>query len=47
MQLSDQMSSRYIDDVVQDCSISIANALGILLSCFKPSIYDTEVEPAC
>ena len=30
----------YIDGLVQDCSISIANALEILQSCIKPSIYD-------
>ena len=29
----------YIDGLVQDCSISIANALEILPSCTKPSIY--------
>ena len=28
----------YIDGLVQDCSISIANALEILQSCIKPSI---------
>ena len=28
----------YIDGLVQDCSISIANALEILQSCTKPSI---------
>ena len=31
--------SAYIDVLVQDCSISIANALEILQSCTKPSIY--------
>ena len=30
---------RYIDGLVQDCGISIANALEILQSCTKPSIY--------
>ena len=30
-----------IDGFVQDCSISIANALEILQSCTKPSIYHT------
>ena len=29
----------YINGVVQDCSISIANALEILQSCTKPSIF--------
>ena len=29
----------YIDSLVQDCSISIANALEILQSCTRPSIY--------
>ena len=29
----------YIDGLVQDCSISIANALEILQSCTKPLIY--------
>ena len=29
---------KYIDGLVQDCSISIANALEILQSCTKPSI---------
>ena len=29
----------HIDGLVQDCSISIANALEILQSCTKPSIY--------
>ena len=28
-----------IDDLVKDCSNSIANALGLLLSCTKPLIY--------
>ena len=28
----------YIDGLVQDCSISIANVLEILQSCIKPSI---------
>ena len=30
----------YIDGLVQDCSNSIANALELLQSCTKPSIYD-------
>ena len=30
----------YIDDLVQDCSNSIANALELLQSCTKPSICD-------
>ena len=29
-----------VDGLVQDCSISIVNALKILQSCTKPSIYD-------
>ena len=29
----------YIDGLVQDCSNSIANALELLESCTKPSIY--------
>ena len=29
----------FIDDLVQDCSNSIANALELLQSCTKPSIY--------
>ena len=29
----------YIHDLVQDCSISIANKLEILQSCTEPSIY--------
>ena len=29
----------YIDGLVQDCSVCIANALEILQSCTKPSIY--------
>ena len=33
----------HIDGLVQDCSISIANALEILLSCTKPWIYSTEM----
>ena len=32
----------YIDDLVQNCSLSIANALEILHSCTKPSIFDLE-----
>ena len=31
-------NSPYIDGLVQDCSISIANTLEILQSCAKPSI---------
>ena len=30
---------------VQDCSISITNALEILLSCSKPSTYETYIAP--
>ena len=33
----------YINGLVQDCSISIANALRILQSCTKPSIYGDPV----
>ena len=29
---------QYFDGLVQDCSVSIANALDILQSCAKPSI---------
>ena len=32
------ISHHHIDGLVQDCSISIANVLGILQSCAKPSI---------
>ena len=32
------VAADYIDGLVQDCSISIANALAILQSCTKPSI---------
>ena len=32
------VSAQHIDALVQDCSISIANALEILQSCTKPSI---------
>ena len=35
-------STNYIDGIVQDCSISIANSLEILQSCTKPTIYDLE-----
>ena len=33
--------SMHINGLVQDCSISIANALEILQSCTKPSIYES------
>ena len=33
------MAFPYIDGLVRDCSISIANALEILQSCTGPSIY--------
>ena len=33
------ISKEYIDALVQDCSISIANALEILQSCTKSSIF--------
>ena len=32
----------HIDGLVQDCSNSIANALELLQSCTKPSIYSSE-----
>ena len=35
----------HIDDLVRDCSISIANALEILQSCTKPSIYPQPYTP--
>ena len=31
----------YIDGLVQDCNNSIANALELLQSCPKPSIYES------
>ena len=34
-----QDSSMYIDGLLQECSNSIANALELLQSCNKPSIY--------
>ena len=34
-----QLIDAYINGLVQDCSISIANAMEILQSCSKPSIY--------
>ena len=33
------VSWKYLDGLVQDCSNSIANALELLQSCTKPSIY--------
>ena len=33
----------YIDGLVQDCCNSIANALELLQSCTKPSIYWDEI----
>ena len=36
-----------IDDLVQDYSISIANALGILQSCTKQSIYNGTLAAVC
>ena len=33
------MNGNYIDGLVQDCGNSIANALELLQSCTKPSIY--------
>ena len=35
------MVADHIDGLVQDCSNSIANALELLQSCSKPSIYQT------
>ena len=35
---------RYFDGLVQDCSNSIANALELLQSCSKPSIYITKYD---
>ena len=35
----------YIDGLVQDCNISIANALEMLQSCTKPSTYNKEKSP--
>ena len=34
------MYADYIDGLVQDCSNSIANALELVQSCTKPSIYN-------
>ena len=34
-----QSSLAYIDGLVQDCTNSIANALELLHSCIKPTIY--------
>ena len=36
-----QFRDAYIGGLVQDCSNSIANALELLQSCSKPSIYFT------
>ena len=38
------VSYDYIDGLVEDCNISIANALEILQSCTKPSILSFLVE---
>ena len=35
-----QWGTFHVDGLVQDCSISIANALEMLQSCPKPSMYD-------
>ena len=35
---------RYIDDLVQDYSNTIANALELLQSCTKPSIWHKRVD---
>ena len=37
----------HIDDLVQDCSISIANVLEILQSCTKPSTFAHSLRPFC
>ena len=36
------LGAYHIDDLVQDCSNSIANALELLQSCTKPSIKPKE-----
>ena len=36
------MNNEYIDDLVQDCSNSIANALELLQSCAKASVLHTK-----
>ena len=38
MQGIDPVTPEYLDDLMQDCSDSIANALELLQSCTKPSI---------
>ena len=38
MSFKSKFSNKNIDGLVQDCSISSANALEILQSCIKPSI---------
>ena len=43
--VSDWNSLIYIDGLVQDCSYSIANALELLHSCAKPSIYTRMAMP--
>ena len=35
-------TKEHSDDLVQDCSISIANALEILQSCTKPSMHSMQ-----
>ena len=37
----------YVDGLVQDCSISTANALKILQSCTKPLMYFLKIYSAC
>ena len=37
--VSSAVSTEYVDGLVQDCSKSIANALELLRSCTKASIY--------
>ena len=35
---------QHMEGLVQDCSISIANALEILQSCIKPSMYGLKMQ---
>ena len=39
--LASKIELNHIDGLVQDCSNSIANALELLQSCTKPSIYES------
>ena len=43
---SSNINETYIDGLVQDCSNSIANALELLQSCTKPSIYSPNIMDA-